>query len=66
MKHLKSDGYRLCCHTPNMWVHESRPKKCCLCVDNFGVKYLSEDDANNFIDTLKSAYEITLDKSGSN
>ena len=36
-------------------------KKNCFCVDDFGVKYFSKDDANNLLDSLKQNYEISTD-----
>ena len=36
----------------------------CLCVDDFGVKYFSKDDANHLIQTLNNKYECTIDWEG--
>ena len=52
--------------TPTIWTHESKPTKFCLCVDDFGVKYYSADDAQHLMKALQSKYEITSDKSGNN
>ena len=32
-----------------------------LCVDDFGTKYFSKDDAHHLIDTIKTNYEFTID-----
>ena len=61
---LKKDGYFPDKHCPNIWSHESRPTKFCLCVDHFGVKYFTEDDAQHLITSLKQSYAISIDWSG--
>ena len=40
--------------------------KFCLCVDNFGIKYYSKDDAEHLISALKDAYTVTVDNTGGN
>lgn len=35
-----------------------------LCVDNFGVKYVEEEDKNHLLDCLKVNYQITVDDKG--
>ena len=37
-----------------------------LCVDDFGVKYDTEEDLQHLIATLKKNYDISIDKSGKN
>ena len=49
IKHLAPYGYHPSPHSPNIWYHTSRPTKFCLCVDDFGVKYYSQDDATHLI-----------------
>ena len=63
---LKKDGYFPDKHCPNIWSHESRPTKFCSCVDDFGVKYFTKDDAQHLITSLKQSYDITIDWSGRN
>ena len=65
IKILAPFGYAPCKHAPNLWSHESKPTKFCLCVDDFGIKYFNKTDLNHLINALKSAYEITDDLSGS-
>ena len=50
--------------TTGLWHHKSRPTKFALCVDDFGVKYFSKDDAEHLIKTLKKNYNISEDWSG--
>jgi hypothetical protein len=66
IKCLEPHGYRPMKHTLGMWEHISRPTKFCLCVDNFGVKYFSKEDANHLLDSLKNYYKITVDWEGKN
>ena len=42
---LKKFGYEPIPHTIGMWTHKERKTTFCLCVDDFGVKYFSKDDA---------------------
>ena len=53
VKNFKIFGYSLIEETTGMWEHSSKSKKFALCVDNFGVKYFSKDDALHLIDSLK-------------
>ena len=66
VKHLQPFGYSPSKHAQNIWVHETRPTKFCLCVDDFGVEYFSEADSNHLIQSLRAAYTITVDKEGAN
>ena len=52
-------------HAPNIWKHNTQPNFF-LCVDDFGVTYISEADADHLIHSLKEAYEIIIDRKGSN
>ena len=64
--HLKPFGYYHVPGTHGIFAHESRPTKFCLCVDDFGVKYFSQDDKNHLINTLchQNKFNITIDKTG--
>ena len=57
-------GYHPSKHAPNIWYHDTRLTKFYSCVDDFGIKYFTNKDANHLINALKQAYEITLDKEG--
>ena len=54
VKQLKPYGHYPYCHTPNVYVHESRPTKFCLCINNFGVPYLSEDNTKKLSTNQKT------------
>ena len=47
-------------------THKTRKKKFCLCVDGFGIKYHSKDDAGHILNALKEKYAITTDWEGNN
>ena len=61
---LKKYGHTPDKYSPNMWVHETRTTKCCLCVDNCGAKYTSRVGTQYLINTLQENYYITIDWSG--
>eukprot|EP00804_Cyclotella_cryptica_P005173 CCRYP_014219-RA/>CCRYP_014219-RA protein AED:0.43 eAED:0.43 QI:0/0/0/1/0/0/2/0/165 len=44
----------------------STPQPICfaLCVDDFGIKYVGKEHADNLINTLKGHYEISMDWNG--
>ena len=49
-----------------LWGHTKRKTKFCLCINEFGVKYFSDDDKNHFLSTLKKYYDILVDDTDSN
>ena len=66
VQHL--DSY---CYVPvpfllSLWTHKTLRTKFCLCVDDFGVKFYSKDDAENLINALKKGYPVTVDWDGKN
>ena len=63
---LNRHGYYQICNSNGLWHHETRPTIFALCVDDFAVKYFSEDDANHLIESLKIYYPISLDREGKN
>ena len=63
---LAPHGYRPCPNTIGLWQHDTRPTKFCLCVDDFGVKYFSQADADHLLDALKEHYKISVDLEGKN
>ena len=64
VKHLKPFGYSPVPFSLSLWTHVSRPTKFCLCVDDFGVKYFSKADADHLLDSLKTAFQVTVDWEG--
>ena len=52
-------------HTPGLWKHTSRPIWFNLCVDNFGVKYIGDNNLKHLFAALcKETYDIVEDWSG--
>ena len=64
--HMKPHGYYPVPFTPGIWAHKTRKINFCLCVDDFGVKYFSKDDANNLLNSLLKHYAISTDSEGRN
>ena len=50
--------------TVGLWRHKTKPIKLCVCIDNFGVKYYTKEDANHLIDSLWAHYKCTTDWKG--
>jgi hypothetical protein len=59
-------GYHPCPYTTGLWHHDTRPTKFCLCVDDFGVKYFSQQDADHLLNALRDNYKISVDWAGKN
>ena len=66
VKNLEQDGYSPCPVSVGIWKHKTRATKFCLCVDDFGIKYNSLDDANHLLDALRKHYQISVDWTGKN
>ena len=49
VKNLSSHGYSPIPHTIGIWQHATRRTKFCLCVDDFGVKYFTKQDADHLL-----------------
>ena len=57
-------GYFEHARTPGLWYHVSRPISFTLVVDDFGVKYVDQDDIDHLIAAVKSAYKLSEDWTG--
>ena len=66
VKNLKEHGYEPIPHTVGMWKHFTRRTVFCLCVDDFGIKYYTKEDANHLLDALRNTYKVTVDWKGKN
>ena len=49
VKHLNDNGYYPVIGTNATFYYKTRKTKFCLCVDDFGIKYHSTDDADHII-----------------
>ena len=54
VKHMAPFGYHPVKHTPGLWVHNSRKTLFSLVVDDFCVQYSSSEDADHFLNALRS------------
>ena len=64
---LAPHGYTPCKYSLGLWTHKTRPTKFCLCVDDFGVKYFSQDDADHLLSSLRSSgFTVSTDWTGKN
>jgi hypothetical protein len=61
-------GYHPCPYTTGLWMHDTRPTKSCLCVNDFGIKYFTNADATHLLDldTLRTYHKISVDWEGTN
>ena len=57
--------YSECVNTPRLWKHDTRPILFTLVVEDFGVKYVSKEDVNHLIDSIKLTFSLTKDWMGS-
>jgi hypothetical protein len=63
---LAPHGYHPCPYTTGLWQHDTRRTKCCLCVDDFGVKCFPTADADHLLNSLRKHYKISVDWTGAN
>jgi len=61
---LAKHGYFPTRTTPGLSKHQTKPIQFALVVDDFGVKYVGEENAQHLIQALKETYQITIDKEG--
>ena len=63
-KNLAQHGYHPIVGTVGLWQHDTRPTKFCVCVDDFGVKYYTKEDAIHLMNSLRTHYKCTTDWTG--
>jgi hypothetical protein len=61
---LAKHGYRPCRHTHGLWRHDTRPTMFTIVVDDFGVKYVNQPDAQHLVDAISEYYTTTEDWTG--
>ena len=64
VQNMKQHGYQPCPLSPGIWNHTTRKTKFYVWVDDFGVKYNNDEDANHLLNSLKQHYSITTDWKG--
>ena len=57
---MKQYRYQQVLGTTGMWEHATRRTKFCICVDDFGIKYFSKDDAQHLLDWIEKHYKYTM------
>ena len=62
--HLLPYGYKPSKRTPGLWKHETKPISFILCVDDFGIRYIGENNLQHLQQALKDKYDITQDDTG--
>jgi hypothetical protein len=63
-KCLNKQGYRQSKLVPGFWKHNTGPIQFTLVVNNFGVKYISDEQAQNLKNALKEHYKLTCNWTG--
>ena len=63
-QHLLLSGYSEAPQTPCLYLHKSRPTKFSLVVDDFGIKYSTDEDRDHLLACLRQLYIITTDDVG--
>ena len=66
ISHMDPHSYYFVPFTTGLWDNKTRRKTFCLCVDDFGVKYLNRYDADYLLEYLKKNLEISIDWEGRN
>ena len=61
---LAKDEYKPITGIVGMWEHETHPTKFCICVEKFGIKYFSQEDADHLLSSLQNHYKVTTDWTG--
>ncbi len=65
LKHrLNKEGYLQSQIVPGFWKHKTKPIQFVLVVDNFGIKYLKQEDLGHLIRSLEKHYDVTVDLEG--
>eukprot|EP00804_Cyclotella_cryptica_P025162 CCRYP_013004-RA/>CCRYP_013004-RA protein AED:0.54 eAED:0.46 QI:0/-1/0/1/-1/0/1/0/96 len=59
---LNAEGYFQSKIVPSFWKHNTRDLQFVLVVDDFGIKYLREEDLDHLIATLRKHYDVALDQ----
>ena len=63
--HLAHFGFAPVPRTPALWKHGTKPIFLTLVVDNFGVKYIGQENADHLIQALQKLCTISIDWTGS-
>ena len=61
---LNAEGYFQSQIVPGFWKHETRPIQFVLVVDDFGIKYIKQEDLDHLVNSIKKHYDVTVDTEG--
>jgi hypothetical protein len=61
---LNKERYFQCQIVPALWKHNIKPIQCVLVVNNFGIKYLKNEDLDHLIQMLEKHYNVSVDLEG--
>ncbi len=61
---FNNEGYFQSQTVPGFWKHNSKPIQFVLVVDNFGIKYLKQEDLDHLIQSLEKHYNVAVDLDG--
>eukprot|EP00956_Cyclotella_meneghiniana_P020906 scaffold37523_cov49-Cyclotella_meneghiniana.AAC.1 len=61
---LNAEGYFQSKIVPGLWKHEVRPIQFVLVVDDFGIKYIRNEDLDHLVKSIKKHYDVTVDREG--
>jgi hypothetical protein len=61
---LRKHGYHQSQTTPGLWKHDTRPISFSLVVNNFGVKYVGEENAQHLLDIMGHYYKCSCNWKG--
>ena len=64
VKKIDGHGYYPITFTTGLWYHRTLKTKFCLCVDDFGIKLFSQQDANHLLTALRHKYDVMVDWTG--
>jgi hypothetical protein len=64
-RRLAQGGYRPTNHTHGLWTHDTRPITFLLVVDDFGIKYVGQEQADHLKAGIEKHYQISCDWTGS-
>ena len=61
---LTEYGYNEVSHTPGLYKHDTIPVWFTLVVDDCGIKYIGQENAQHLIDAMKYFYEVEIYRKG--
>jgi hypothetical protein len=61
---LNKEGYFQSQTVPRFWKHTTKPIQFVLVVDNFGIKYLKQEDLDHLVRSLEKHYNVAVDLDG--